>query len=150
MRPFLRVFVGLLLVAVLVGCGRRSRSGVVSGKITYKEQPVNDAALRLYPADGGAAEPITIPVTADGSFSMSDVPKGEYKIIVQGSEGGGSDASLLKNVPKDRQEEVKKLMGDRASSRTIPFPRKYKNLKTTDLKCEITDHDQTLNLELKD
>ena len=148
MRPFVRVFVGLLLGAVLVGCGRRSRPSV-SGKITYQGQPVNDAALLLYPAGGGAAEPITIPVTEDGSFTIRDVPRGEYKIVVQGSEGGGSDASLLKNVPKDRQEEVKKLMGNRASPKTIPFPKKYKNLRTTDLKCEITDSDQTLNLELK-
>jgi hypothetical protein len=150
MRPFVRVFVGLLLVAVLVGCGRRSRSGAVSGKITYKEQPVNDAALLLYPAGGGAAAPIIIPVTGDGSFRISDVPQGEYNIVVQGAEGEGSDASLLKNIPKNRQSEVKKMMEGQVSPKTIPFPRKYKDLKTTDLKCEITDHDQTLNFELKD
>ena len=78
------------------------------------------------------------------------MPEGEYKIVVQGAEGEGSDAALLENVPKDRQEEVKKMMGNRVSPKTIPFPDKYKDLKTTDLKCQITDSDQTLNLELKD
>jgi hypothetical protein len=151
MRQIVRVCLGLLLVAVLlVGCGHKRRSGAASGKITYKGQPVNDAALLLYPAGGGAAEPITIPVTADGSFRISDLPKGEYKIVVQGKEGQGSDAELLKNVPREKQEEVKKMMAGQASAKTISFPNKYKDLKTTDLKCQITDRDQTLNLELKD
>ena len=150
MRQLVPVFVGLLLVAVLVGCGRHSRSGVVSGEVTYRGQPVNDAALLLYPAGGGAAGPFTIPVTADGRFRISDLPPGEYKIVVQGAEGEGSDASLLANVPKDRQAEVKKMMAGQASPKTIPFPPKYKGPETTDLKCQITDRSQTLNLELRD
>jgi hypothetical protein len=150
MRQIVSVLVGLLLAVVLVGCGSRSRSGAVSGKITYTEQPINDAALLLYPADGDSDQPITIPVTGDGSFRITDVPKGEYKIVVLGAEGGGSDASLLKNIPEDRQAEVKKMMGDRTSPKTIPFPPKYSAPETTDLKCQITDRNQTVNLELKD
>jgi len=149
MRQLVRALVGLLLVAVLVGCEPKG-PGVVSGKITYNGQPVNDAALLLYPASGGAAEPITIPVTGDGFFRISDVPQGEYKIVVQGAEGGGSDASLLKSLPPDKQEQVKKMMGERAGPKTIPFPPKYRALNSTDLKCQITNRKQALNLELKD
>jgi hypothetical protein len=150
MRQIVGVLVGLLLAAVLVGCGSRSRSGVVSGKVTYKEQPVNDAALLLYPAGGAADQPITIPVTGNGSFQISDVPKGEYKIVVQGAAGEGSDATLLAHIPQDKQEEVKKMMAGRVSPKTIPFPQKYMFLQTTDLKCQITDRNQTVNFELKD
>src|SRR5262245_677135 len=89
-RSLLIRTIGLLLVAVLVGCGSsRVRPGVVSGKVTYKGKPVNDAALLLYPAGGGATDPITIPVTAEGEFRISDTPPGEYKVVVQGAEGGG-------------------------------------------------------------
>jgi hypothetical protein len=148
MRPITRVFVGLLLAAVLVGCGPKGRSGAVSGKITYKAQPVNDAALLLY--SGEAVQPITIPVTSDGSFTIRDVPQGEYKIVVQGAEGEGSDAMLLQHLPKDKREQMEKMMAERAARKTIPFPEKYKDLKTTDLKIEISDKSRTLNLELKD
>jgi hypothetical protein len=150
MRPIVRVLVVLLLVALLVGCGRARRSGVASGKITYNGQAVNDAALLLYSAGDALAEPIVIPVDPDGSFRISDLPQGEYKIVVQGAEGGGSDASLLKNLPPDKQAEMKKMLEGRTSPKTIPFPNKYKDLTTTDLKCEITGKDQTLNFELKD
>jgi hypothetical protein len=150
MRQIVRAVVGLLLAAVLVGCGHK-RSGEVSGKITYNGQAVNDAALLLYPVGGDtAAPPITIPVTADGSFRISDLPKGEYKIVVQGAEGGGGDASLLAQAPPDRQEELRKKLEGRAGPKTIAFPDRYKDLSTTDLKCEITDRKQTLHLELKD
>jgi len=149
MRRIVGVFVGLLLVAVLVGCGRRSRSGVVSGKITYNGQPVNDAALLLHSA-GDTAAPIIIPVIGDGSFRISDVPPGEYKIVVQGAEGEGSDASLLQNVSADKRAQMEKMMKGQVPRKTIPFPQKYKDLETTDLKCQITDRNETLNLELKD
>jgi hypothetical protein len=151
MRQIVRVSVGLLLLAVLVGCGpKRPRSGVVSGKVTYKGRPVNDAALLLYPAGGAATEPITIPVTAEGEFRITDTPQGEYHVVVQGAEGGGSDASLLKTIPPEKQAEMKEKMKGMVNPTTIPFPKKYKNLKTTDLKCQVTESDQTLNFELKD
>jgi hypothetical protein len=138
------------LLAVLVGCGpSRTKPGAVSGKITYKGQPVNDAALLLYPAGGAATDPITIPVTAEGEFLITDTPPGEYKVVVQGTEGNAVpfDTRL---IPPDRQAEIKEKLKGKTSPTTIPFPKKYKDPNTTDLKCQITTSNQTLNLELKD
>lgn len=151
MRRTVSVFIGLLLLAVLVGCmSKRTRSGTVSGKITYKGQPVNDAALLLYPSSGGGeANPITISVDGEGNFLITDVPPGEYKIVVQGSEGEDNEAFLLKGLSKDEQAKMKAKMGSQASPKTIPFPKKYRDQNTTDLKCTITDQNQPLNLELK-
>ena len=82
-------------------------------------------------------------------FSITDVPPGEYKIVVEGSEGVDNEAVMLKMMPPDKQAEMKAKMAPQASPKTIPFPKKYKDRKTTDLKCTITDKDQPLNLELK-
>jgi hypothetical protein len=151
MQQIVRVCVGLLLLAVVVGCGsKRSRSGVVSGKITYQARPVNDAALLLYPTGGAETNPITIPVTEEGTFRISDVPPGEYKIVVQGAEGGEGEAALLRDIPPEKRAKVKSMMEGQRSPTTIPFPNKYKDPKTTDLKCTITEKDQPLDLELKD
>ena len=150
MRQIVRVCVGLLLLAVLIGCSKRHKSGEVSGKITYKGQPVNDAALMLYPSGGDDTNPITIPVDHEGSFRIIDVPPGEYKIVVEGSEGADNEAMLLKVLPKDKQAEMKAKMQSQAPPKTIPFPKKYKDLKKTDLQCKITDKNQPLDLELKD
>jgi hypothetical protein len=151
MRRIVPLLVGLLLVAVLVGCSKRSRSGAVTGKLTYKGQAVNDAALLLYPADGSATGLITIPVTSDGSFTISDLPPGAYDAVVRGAEGESSDSSLLRNVAPEKRADMEKLMkGQPSRKATIPFPDKYKDLKTSDLKVQITDQTQTLTLELKD
>jgi hypothetical protein len=139
MRQIVRIAVGLLLVALLVGCGGK-RPGAVSGKITYKGQPVNDAALRLYPSGGAVTNPITIPVTSQGAFRITDVPPGEYKVVVEGSEGGASEASL-RNIPREKLAEVKAMLEPMKSRATIPFPKKYKSPQTTDLKCTIGEKD---------
>jgi hypothetical protein len=150
MRQILRVFFGLLLLVVLVGCGpTRSRPGVVSGKVTYKERPVNDAALLLYPADGSATDPLTVPVTAEGDFRITDTPRGEYRVVVQGAEGKAG-ALDLRMLPPDQAAELKEKMKGMSSPTTIPFPKKYKDLKTTDLRCTITDRDEERNFELRD
>lgn len=153
MLRMIGISVGLFLVlTVLTGCGsKRVKPGVLSGKITYKGQPVNDAALLLYSAeDSSQTNPITIPVDADGDFRISDVPPGEYKIVVQGAEGVDNEAAMLKFLPPDKQAEMKSKMQGQATPKTITFPKKYQDLKTTDLKCTISRADQPLDLELKD
>jgi hypothetical protein len=151
MRLIIKVSVGLLLLVVLVGCGpNRSRFGAVSGKLTYKGRPVNDAALLLYPTSGDVTIPIVIPVDHEGTFRITDVPPGEYKIVVQGAEGQTSDMSLLRDIPPEKKAEVKAKLEQQSTPTTIPFPNKYKDLKTTDLKCTITDKAQPMDLDLKD
>jgi hypothetical protein len=149
MRQFVRVSVGLLLLAVLVGCGPpRSRAGVVSGKVTYKGRPVGGAALLLYPTDGDLTDPITIPVTEDGEFRIADTPPGEYKVVVQGT-AGAAEADLS-GMPADKRAKAKEMLGKMNTPPTIPFPNKYKDQRTTDLRCTITEKNQTLDLELTD
>jgi hypothetical protein len=150
MPLFLRVSVAVLLLTVLVGCAsKRSRYGVVAGKITYKGDPVNDAALVLYPAEGPATNPIVIPVDAQGTFRITDVPPGEYKVVVQGTAGGPKGFTLEDFAP-DKREQVKPLLEAQKFTTTIPFPEKYKALETTDLKCTIGDNDQPMDLVLED
>jgi hypothetical protein len=129
MRRIVAVAVVLLL---LVGCGPKGKKGAVTGTVTYKGQPVNNAALLLYPASGGN-NPITVPVTQEGTFSASDLPPGEYKVVVQGSaaQGAASGAAM-------------------ATKPTIQFPNKYKQLTSTDLKCTVAKGQETVNLDLKD
>jgi hypothetical protein len=152
MRQMVKVVVGLLFLAVLVGCGSRAKkSGTVSGTITYKGQPLNNAALLLYPAADTSATPITIPVADAGNFRISDLLPGEYKVVVQGTEGSSEASSIsLKNIPPEKLAEVKAKLEKMKTVATIKFPNKYKDLKTTTLTCKITGQDETMNLELTD
>jgi hypothetical protein len=143
MRRVALVLLGLLLVA---GCARGPRSGLLTGSVTYKGQPVNGAALFLHPV--GGSEALLIPVAQDGTFSTADIPQGEYKVVVQGTEGqpgpptqGMSPAQLAK--------ASEKLAGLKTPA-TIRFPDKYKAPKTTPLTMTVRGGEQTENLELTD
>jgi hypothetical protein len=147
-----RVVVGMLFLAVLIGCGSRAKkAGTVSGTLTYKGQPLNNAALLLYPAADTSANPLTIPVGEGGSFRISDLPMGDYKVVVQGTEGSSEVSSMsLKNIPAEKLAEVKAKLDRMKTVATIKFPNKYKDVKTTPLTCKITGSDETMNLELTD
>lgn len=146
-----RIVTVSLVALLLAGCGPKGKkTGVVTGKITYKGQPVNGAALMLYPASGGDTSVMTVPVTQEGEFRISDVAPGEYKVVVQGSPGSQQvDPRLLKSAPPEKQAEMKEKLSHMNTPATIKFPDKYKNLKTTDLKVTVGDKTESKNLELQ-
>jgi hypothetical protein len=149
MRRIVVVSVGLLL---LVGCGGKSKQGRLSGKVTYKSQPLNSATLFLYPAGGNGKESFPISVGQDGTFQVTDVPTGDYKIVVQAFSPPAGRMPNLKNVAGDKQaearEKLEKMQG--GSKPTIPFPDKYKDLAKTPLTCTVKGGSQDLPLELTD
>ncbi len=147
MRRIIAALIGLLL---LVGCGGQSKKGGLSGTIKYKGQPVNGATLTLYPASG-AGEGIPIIVAQDGTFSSTDIPAGDYKVVVEPSAGSAGTPSL-KGVAADKQAEAQRKLqqAEGGSAPTIPFPDKYKQPTTTDLRITVAKGQQKQDLELKD
>ena len=145
-----RIVTVSLVALLLAGCGpKRPKTGTVSGKVSYKGQPVNGAALLLFPTAGGDTAVMTVPVSQEGEFRISDVAPGDYKVVVQGTAGAQQvDPRMLKNVPPEKQAEVKEKLSHMNTPPTIRFPDKYKDPKTTDLKVTVTDKDQTHDLEL--
>jgi hypothetical protein len=152
MQRIVTVFVGLAIAVVVAGCTSKAKYGVVSGKITYKNQPVNNSALLLYPAVG--ADPpltITVPVDAEGNFKITDVPPGDYKVVVKGTKGAGEAPKMdFSKLPPEKAAEAKEKLAKMNTPPTIKFPTKYEELKTTKLTCKITESDDTMNLVLED
>ena len=78
--------VALAVCVALAGCGG---SGVVSvsGKLTYKGQPVTNAFINFVPADGG--RPSMGETDKDGNFSLVYDPQtngakvGKHRVFVQ-------------------------------------------------------------------
>ncbi len=136
MRRIVLVSVAFLLAA---GCGPTSNKAELKGTLTYKGQPVNAASILLYPSADKDAGSISIPVTKDGAFDSTDVPAGDYRIVVKATNG-----------PKGKIEPgVNSSPG--GPTPTIPFPDKYKDIKSTDLTCTVKPGEQaSLKLELKD
>ncbi len=143
------------VVFALLGCtSKQNQGGSLSGKITYKGRPVNGALLRLLPV-GGEEESVNVSVSQEGTFSIADIPPGEYKIVVEGSQLP-PDVMKMPDLPKGmdpaKAEEMRqKFQQSHKEAPTIAFPDKYKRASSTDLKCTITKgKKETLELELKD
>jgi hypothetical protein len=146
MRRTVVVSMGLLL---LIGCGsKRGSGGIVMGKLTYKGQAVNGAMLELYPLAGG--NHVSIPVSQEGTFRTSDVPPGEYKIVVKPSEAPTGIPSLKGMSPAKAEEAKQKMAGMQQGKATIPIPNKYKSHLSTTLKQTIVKGEQTVDLILTD
>jgi len=150
-----RILLASLGLVLLFGCGgKRSTGGSVTGTITYKGKPVNGAMLFFHPTSGEGND-IAVPTTQEGTFSAFDIPPGEYKIFVESSRippEALKGPEIPKGMDPAKAEEMKQkfqqMRGQEAP--TIPFPAKYKDVATTDLKCTISQGKQQLTLELKD
>lgn len=144
MWRFIILLVGLI---ALSGCGSKALpAGTVKGTITYKGQPVNGAALLLHPKTG---DPVTIPVSQEGTFEVASVPEGEYVVVVQPS-AGDSGVPSTKGMDKAKAAEMQAKLDAMKSPPTIPIPKKYLQQSTTDLKMTVSKGPQTVELVLKD
>jgi hypothetical protein len=140
-----RLWAGLLFLPLgllLSGCGSSSLA-TVSGKVSYKGQPLKGGVVSIFPEKGGGAQRASI--EADGTYKISKVPVGPAKITV--------DTSSLRPVPQKslpgpyanapKEALPKDLQGD--PEHYVPIPDHYadpdKSGLTLDVKSGKNNHD---------
>jgi hypothetical protein len=73
-----------LCLVVVFGCGDRKNpnaASTVSGKVTYKDAPVSGGNITFKPEKEG---PVYFrPLAADGTYSLTDVPAGNYVVTIE-------------------------------------------------------------------
>lgn len=135
----------VLLLAFVIGCGKgNARSSEVSGKVTYKGQPVTGGNMTFFIGDAGY--PVTI--SPDGTYSVSQLPEGEATVVIDNEQlnpkqpvYGGKTGGGMSPVPEGRG-------GPKGTY--VALPAKYKNKDKTDLKVPLKTGKQEFNLDLKD
>jgi hypothetical protein len=139
--------IGLLMFSA-AGCGGgvapTPKTVQVEGLYTYKNIPVTKGKVTLQSTkqagDGHVSRPATGQLCADGKFTLSSfkagdgVMPGEYRVTVES----------MDEVSMEEFNEGKK-------SESL-IPKKYSDIKTTDLTATIPDQAEPypLTLELKD
>lgn len=160
-RPILSAAIATVIV-IAPGCGDDgglSTRYPVSGKVTYKGEPVKKAVINFVPNDpegrpaGGTVE--------DGQYELTTLnPKdgalpGKYKVTID-------DRFLDANAMRSEADSVAKKKG--VTYTAIPqelqakalknvksaLPGKYQIASTSDLEVEVKPQSNTLDLELKD
>jgi hypothetical protein len=148
----------LVLLPVLAGCA--PRTGHVTGKVTYKGNPVPAGWVQFRPADP-AQNAVPVELKEDGSFEV-DLPAGEVTVTVDNREWEPRTTGIpvvpagLPLSPEARaqmaagaKKEAEPKPG-RPSGRYLPLPEKYFDAALSPLKFTVKGGDQVQNLELTD
>jgi hypothetical protein len=133
--------------ALLTGCGKASgRNAVVSGKVSYKGQPVTGGLIKFVPADNGS--PALGPINGDGTFSFGGVPFGPMQI--------GIDTESVRNAARaDYTRTGKAPPGTRLPESAgprpayVPLPKKYADPKTSGLTWDVQRGSLTKDFDLQ-
>ncbi|HZT81080.1 MAG TPA: carboxypeptidase-like regulatory domain-containing protein [Gemmataceae bacterium] len=150
----------LALLFTLIGCGGPSAS--VSGKVTYKGQPLNGGTVVFQSTDGkwGGSSAIA----EDGTYTIPKVPPGQVKIGVETKsvnptvpKGGGGfmfkkgPADFKMKPPKDTAmpKDADKTFYGGDTKKYVDIPEKYADPEKSGLTYTVTAGKQIHNIDLK-
>lgn len=153
-RFFLTCLFPLLVLAV--GCGKGG--GTVSGKVYYKGKGVTRGSVQFLPEGQGGN--FTAVIGSDGSYSISQLPRGPAKIIVLvGRKTPPPRAAPFMSKGKHMEaiEKAKsKAEGGKADTTNaaakdtdISVPDKYTDPEKSGLKIDVTGGKQTFDIKLE-
>jgi hypothetical protein len=161
-RPILRftgVFSLLTLVLVVGGCGGDSGTGTITGKVTYKSEPlVGGQIVFLTDTAGG----FSAPIQEDGSYKVEKVPVGKVKVYFQPPATGNPFAMSMKNLPPGMREKVAADIAKKAKPPAnappeyklptarpdIKFPKKYTDAEQSGFVYDVQKGPQSKDFPL--
>ncbi len=138
------VFIALTVV-VIVGCGRSRLDTVpVSGKVTYRGNPVPWGTVMFQPVDAKASRPALADINVDGSYQVATLEHdkglmvGEYKVSVY------AEKVPLFQPTAEQQVAAAKIK--------LPTPPRYSNPETSGLTLTVSadDDGKMFDIELTD
>jgi hypothetical protein len=131
--------------ALLTGCGRPGKTGVVSGKVTYKGRPVTGGMIKFIPAGNGP--PALGPLNSDGTFSFGGVPFGPMQIgIDTESVRNAARADYTRTGKAPPGTQLRESAGGHAVY--VPLPKKYADPKTSGLTWDVQRGNLTMDFDL--
>ncbi|GAC1447781.1 MAG: hypothetical protein NVSMB9_30320 [Isosphaeraceae bacterium] len=141
-------FVFLSLAFVCAGCGGgsadRPRLGKVSGKVTYKGEPVTTGSVIFTPTvkDSGG-HVATGQIESDGSYSLTTFDTGDGAVLGQHIVTVEARAEMT-SPPMDKEGRIT------YTPPKMMVPEKYTNPQKTPFRYTVEASGNTINLELKD
>lgn len=161
----------------LAGCGKSGPSAKVSGKVTYKNEPLKAGIIYFKSPDLGE---YNCNLREDGTYVFGDMPTGTYTVVIDNetwnpdqtpsdyvkTKGG---KKIAEKINKGNDEYNKTVGGGQfagggggAAAATGPankedlarlyvkLPKKYSHPQTSGLKYTVVDGDQKKDFELTD
>jgi hypothetical protein len=145
MTKYLRRAAVAALLLALAGCGGRGPVNQVSGKVTYKSNPVTGGRVFFHPQGGGTPLPATI--SPEGTYS-AELPPGQMQVTVE--------TESIKGQARQQFDYSKMPVPAGAQAPTpgpakpvyVKVPAKYGDVKTSPLRVEVKKGKQTEDINL--
>lgn len=143
-----RIGAGVLLLScgLLAGCG--GSKGTVSGKVSYKGQPLKGGNVSIVSKAGGA---LNSTIGEDGTYKISQVPLGPATITVETrSLRPVSQKSMpgpYAKAPKDALPPGLDSSGD--AKHYVPIPEQYADPEKSGLSLDVKSGSQPHDIDLK-
>jgi len=141
-RSLLPCLAALALIAP--ACGESGpEMGRVSGKVTYKGQPLTKGIVAFIATDANRMN-ASGTITPDGTFTLhtpnfgSGAILGDYDVAITGAEPPSEDGVLPGMAPLRKKEKDPSVI-----------PKKYEDPKTSGLKETVKSGTNTIDFELK-
>jgi hypothetical protein len=132
----------LPLLACLAGCG----SPKVSGKVTYKGEPLHMGTVLFTAANGWTG---TSQINEDGTYSIANVPPGLAKVAVDTPSEKGRTPPGGKAQRRPREDAPNEPSTAAPVHAPVKIPDKYKKPETSGLTFEVNGGRQTYNIALE-
>lgn len=139
---------GIAIIGGIAGCGEAGVDGVVpvTGKVTYKDQPVADATVSFI-GEGQGGRTAVGTTAADGTYvlrtlnSEGAVP-GKYTVTVTKAEAAAASGATVS------MEDATKSVAAGEPKQLLPA--KYADPTQSPLKFDVTADTKTIDLKLED
>jgi hypothetical protein len=105
------------------------KTGTVVGKVTYRGKPLPGGTITFVTAKGKA---LSGRLDTEGAYEVKNIPVGEVRVLVT--------TVPVKPTPKDAKQPAK----------YVQIPKKYADPKTTPLRVQVKQGEQTANIQLTD
>lgn len=156
-RVWLRVVLaGFLIVALTfqTGCGRgKQKTTSISGKVTYKDQPVSGGTVTFHPLDT-KDKPVSMPLGSDGTYQVNAPPLGEMKVTVETESVRGQTGVAYKMRPGMKNPDGTEMKAPEVDTskliKYVKIPNQYANVNSTPLKCTVKEGPNKADFNLTD
>jgi hypothetical protein len=138
----------LLLVLTVVGCHGRF-TGTVTGRVTFKGQPVTSGQVTLLGVDGRRAFGR---ITREGTYVVYGAPLGRVTILVESKSrsnlvaSGPAAGATNSDPPRANESETAGLL--LPLEQAEPIPEHYSRADASALFCMVRRGDQTYDIVL--
>ena len=141
------IAVSFLLLLLSAGC--EPNTGEVSGKVTYRRQPLPYGTILFYCSDQQIISRLIAP---DGTFDVAGIPAGLVRIAIRTYPPIPPGFQIPQKLPPSRNAPILSrapvVQPSGNTRQQVKIPRKYSNPDESGLVLEVSEGSQTFNIDL--